>query len=328
MRGWLVEQKGSARFVDDLPEPELLPGEMVVQVEAAAANYADRLLIDGRHQIRPRRPFVAGLEAAGTVVASDADGFPVGARVTGLVEPGAGCWAERCRCSPDDMMLVPDGVDLVDAVAINLNAQTVWIGLHHRARLQPGETVVIHAAAGGVGTMAVQLAVAAGARVLATCSASKVDLPRRLGAELVVDNRAPDWHKALAEAAPRGVDVVIDPVGGELFERSLKLLRFEGRIISVGFTSGTIPSMAANYALVKNLSLIGVFWEPYASYRPAVIDRAAGAVFDLHRAGRLDSCVTVVDQFENALARVDAVAAGRTTGKTVLVWNHQRTGSR
>ena len=326
MHGWLVEEKGSARFVSDLPEPVLGPGELIVQVEAAAANYADRLLIDGKHQIRPRRPFVAGLEVAGTVVESDTPDHPVGSRVTGLVEPGSGGWAERCRCSPGDVMVVPEDLDPVDVVAINLNAQTIWIGLHHRARVQPGEIVLVHAAAGGVGTMAVQLAVAAGARVFASCSAPKMDLPRRLGAEIVVDNRSDDWHKVLAEAAPDGVDVVIDPVGGDVFERSLKLLRFEGRLVSIGFTSGVIPSMAANYALVKNLSLIGVFWEPYASHRPDLVERAAAEVFALHRAGRLDACVTVVDHIEDALHRVDDVAAGRTTGKTVLVWGDRRLG--
>jgi len=326
MRGWLVEEKGSARFVSDLPEPVLGTGELIVQVDAAAANFADRLLIDGKHQIRPRRPFVAGLEVAGTVIESDAVDHPVGSLVTGLVEPGSGCWAERCRCSPRDIMAVSPDLDPIDVVAINLNAQTVWIGLHHRAQVEPGEIVVVHAAAGGIGTMAVQLAVAAGARVFATCSATKMAVPRRLGAEVVVDNRSDDWHRLLAEAAPDGVDIVIDPVGGDLFERSLKLLRFEGRLVSVGFTSGVLPSMAANYALVKNLSLMGVFWEPYADHRRDVVDRAATEIFRLYRAEALDPCVTVIDHMENALTRVGDVAAGRTTGKTVLVWGDQRRG--
>ena len=172
--------------------------------------------------------------------------------------------------------------------------------------------------------MAVQLAVAAGARVFATCSAAKMAVPRKLGAEVVVDNRSDDGHSVLAEAAPKGVDVVIDPVGGDVFERSLKLLGFEGRLVSVGFTSGVIPSMAANYALVKNLSLMGVFWEPYAQHRRDIVERAAKEIFDLHRAGGLDACVTVVDHMENALRRVNDVAAGYTTGKTVLVWGDRR----
>jgi len=326
MRGWFVEEKGAARFTSDLADPALKAGEMIVQVEAAAANFADRLLIDGKHQIRPRRPFVAGLEVAGIVVESDAVDHPVGSLVAGLVEPGSGSWAERCRCSPRGVIAVPPALDLVDVVAINLNAQTAWISLHHRARVEPGEIVVVHAAAGGVGTMAVQLAVAAGARVFATCSATKMATPQRLGAEVVVDNRSDDWHKILAEAAPDGVDVVIDPVGGDVFERSLKLLRFEGRLVSVGFTSGVLSSMPANYALVKNLSLMGVFWEPYAEQRRDVVDRAARKIFDLHRGDALDACVTVVDHMESALRRVDDVAAGRTTGKTVLVWGDRRLG--
>jgi len=221
---------------------------------------------------------------------------------------------------------IPDGVDAVDAVAVNLNAQTVWLGLHHRSAVRPGEVVLVHAAAGGVGSMAVQLAVAAGARVIATCSATKMDLPRRLGAELVVDSRSDDWHHLVEEAAPDGIDIVLDPVGGQLFERSLKLLGFEGRLVTLGYASGTIPSMAANYALVKNLSLVGVFWEPYALHHRAIVEQAASDIFTLLRDGELDACVTVIDHFENGLARVDAVAAGETTGKTVLVWDDRRLG--
>ncbi len=320
VKGWLVRQKGIAEFVADLPEPELVGESMIVRVDAATANFADRLLIDGKHQIRPKRPFTAGLEAAGTVVESSSDRHPVGARVMGLVEPGVGSWAELCRCLPHNVISIPDGVDSVAGVAIHLNAETVWLALHHRARITAGEVVLVHAAAGGLGTMAIQLAVAAGATVLATCSAGKAAVPLRLGATAVVDNRADDWHDQVAEHAPDGVDIVVDPVGGDLFERSLKLLRFEGRLITLGFASGEIPSLPANYALVKNLSLIGVFWEPYAARRPSLVDQAAQEIFALHAAGRIDPCITVVDDISNAVDRVNDVAAGVTVGKTVLVW--------
>lgn len=320
MKGWLVRQKGTAEFVTNLPEPELVGESMIVQVDAAAANFADRLLIDGKHQIRPPRPFTAGLEVAGTVVESASDRHPVGSRVMGLVEPGVGSWAEVCRCLPHNVIRIPDGVDSVTALAIHLNAQTVWLGLHHRARIRSGDVVLVHAAAGGVGTMAVQLAAAAGATVIATCSAGKAALPLRLGATAVVDNRVADWHKQVAEHAPDGVDIVVDPVGGDLFEPSLKLLRFEGRLITLGFASGKVPSLAVSYALVKNLSLIGVFWEPYALRRPELIERAAKEIFALHAAGRIDPCVSVVDNISNAVDRVNDIAAGITVGKTVLVW--------
>ncbi|MDG1411319.1 MAG: NADPH:quinone oxidoreductase family protein [Acidimicrobiales bacterium] len=320
MKGWLVLHKGTAEFVNDLPEPQLDGESMVVQVEAAAANFADRLLIDGKHQIRPARPFTAGLEVAGTVVDSSSERHPVGSRVMGLVEPGVGSWAERCRCSPRNVIRIPDGVDAVTALAIHLNAETVWLGLHHRARIAAGDVVLVHAAAGGIGTMAVQLAVAAGANVFATCSAGKAEVPFRLGATAVVDNRAANWHRQIAAYAPGGVDIVVDPVGGDLFERSLKLLRFEGRLITLGFASGAVPSMPANYALVKNLSLIGVFWEPYAAHHPELVERAAREIFALHAEGRIDPCVTVVDDISNAVDRVNDVAAGATVGKTVLVW--------
>jgi len=320
MRGWIVRQKGVAEFVDDLAEPELVDDSMIVAVEAAPVNYADRLQIDGKHQIRPPRPFVAGLEGAGTVVESSCAHYPVGSRVMGLVALGVGSWAERCRFSPDNVVAVPDGVDIVTAAAIHLNAETVWLGLHHRAGVKAGDVVLVHAAAGGVGTMAVQLAAAAGATVIATCSVGKAHIPARLGASVVVDNRTTHWHKQVAEHAPDGVDIVVDPVGGQIFERSLKLLRFEGRLLTIGFASGEIPSLAANYALVKNLSLLGVFWEPYAAHRADLVVRAANEIFALHAAGDLDPCLSVVDDISNAVERVNDVAAGRTVGKTVLVW--------
>lgn len=321
MRGWLVVERGRAELGTDLAAPELDPDDRhssVVEVHAAAANFADRLMIDGRYQLRPAMPFVPGFELAGVVSATSSDRLRVGDRVAGVADPRHGSWAEVARADARHVTVLPDDVDWVAGVALHVNAQTAWFALHRTARLEPADTVLVHAAAGGVGSMAVQLALAHGCRVVGTASAAKLEVVRSLGAHLAVDNRSPDWPSKVRDEVG-AVDVVIDPVGDAVFAGSWKLLGFEGRYVSVGFTSGGVPSVPANQALVKNASLHGMYWTPYATARPELVARAAGEIFDLHRRGALDPCVTVTAPLEAALECVDRVAAGETIGKTVLV---------
>ena len=321
MRAWHVVARGRAVLVDDAPAPHLDPGDphaTLVAVHTAAANFADRLLIDGRYQLRPRPPFVPGFEVAGTVLATNSDRVRTGDRVVGTTHPQHGSWAEIAAADARHLTVSPDDVGWVDAVALHVNAQTAWFALHRAARLRPTDIVLVHAAAGGVGSMAVQLARVHGCRVVGTASAAKLAAVRGHGVELAIDNRAAGWPARVAEAVT-AVDVVVDPVGEAVFAGSWDLLAFEGRYVSVGFTSGGIPSLAADRALVKNASLHGLYWTPYAIARPDLVADAATAIFDLNRSGRIDAAVTVTAPLEAALACVDRVAAGATTGKTVLV---------
>lgn len=327
MRAWRVHQLGSAVLDDDVADLGLDPDDphaVIVRVEAAAANYADSLVIDGIYQERPPLPFTPGLEVAGVVTATNSDRFAEGDRVVGLTTAGAGSWGRYARCDARQLAALPVDVDAVAAIGIHVNAQTAWFALHRRGGVQSGETVLVHAAAGGVGTMAVQLALAAGCTVIATASAGKLELPRSLGAHHCLDNRAPDWAERVRQLTDgAGVDVVVDPVGGAVFSDSWRLLRFEGRLVTVGFTSGEVPSVRANHALVKNVTLHGLYWARYTFEAPDVVDAAAAEVFELHRDGRLDPCVTVVSPMDEALQRVHEVAAGATTGKSVLTWDEQ-----
>ena len=168
--------------------------------------------------------------------------------------------------------------------------------------------------------MAVQLAAAHRCCVIGTASSPKLDLVRRLGAGLALDNRDPDWPTALRSAVGDrgGVDVVIDPVGEAVFAASWKSLAFEGRYVAVGFASGSIPTVPANQALVRNVSLHGMYWTPYATRHPDLVRRAADHIFELWRADHLDPCITVRAPLREALDRVEAIHAGLTTGKTVL----------
>lgn len=320
MRAWRVVARGRAELALEVDPPELDrddPHDVVVEVHAAAANFADRLMIDGRYQLRPSLPFVPGFEVAGIVVASSSRRLPVGRRVVGTTRPEHGSWADVARADARHLTVLPDDIGWVDGVALHVNAQTSWFALHRAARVRPSDTVLVHAAAGGVGSMAVQLAVAHGCRVIGTASAGKLDVVRERGAVLAIDRRDASWPARVQDEVG-GVDVVIDPVGDAVFSGSWKLLGFEGRYVSVGFTSGAIPSLAANQALVKNASLHGVYWTPYATRRPDLVAAAAEDVFALHRAGRLDPCVTVVAPLEDAVQHVERVAAGTTTGKVVL----------
>lgn len=313
MKGWTVPEPGRAEWREDLPEPVAGDGEAVVEVLAAAPNFADQLMIDGRYQERPALPFTPGIEVVGTVAGSDRP-------MVGLTtHTGRGAWAERAVCRTGSLCPVPDGVDPLEALAVHVNAQTAWFALHRRGAIRPGEVVLVHAAAGGVGAMAVQLARVHGCRVLATSSAAKREVCLGLGAEAWFDNRDPDWRQAVLDQVGR-VDVVIDAVGGSVFTDSMRLLGFEGRIVTVGFVSGDHPSVAVNHVLVKNVAVLGLYWGRYVDERPDAVAAAAEEIFGHLAAGRIDPLITRRGSIREALAAVDAVAGGRTTGKTVLTW--------
>ncbi len=325
MKAWQVREHGTAVFVPDAPELELASADadgVVIEVEAAAANYADNLLIDGSYQERPALPFTPGMEVAGVVTESNSATLAAGDRVVGLCRFGVGPWAERAVADAAMLSKLPDPVSAIDAVGFYVNAQTSHLALHHRARVTPDDTVLVHAAAGGVGSMAVQLAVAAGCRVFATTSAAKRHIPIRLGATECFDNRDPAWvEQVKAATGGRGVDIVIDPVGGPVFDKSIRALAFEGRLVTVGFASGDVPLAKTNHLLVKNVSLIGFYWANYTTSRPELVRAASTELFDLHQAGRLDPMVTRVEPMEQALAAVRDIAAGNSSGKVVLVWD-------
>ena len=322
MRGWHVVARGEAEWRSDIIEPVLDPDDphhTIVEVRAAAANFADRLMIDGQYQLRPRRPFVPGFEAAGVVMATNDPHLGVGDRVAGVTDPQHGAWAERCAADARHLTVVPDELGWVDAVGLHTNGQTAWFALHHSAGVRAGETVLVHAAAGGVGSMAVQLARAAGCTVVGTASAGKLDRVVEIGAHHAVDNRRDDWPAEVRDTVGT-VDVVVDPVGEAVFDGSWKLLADEGRYVVVGFASGGVPSIPANHALVRNLSVHGMYWTPLATAHPDLVERAASEIFGLHAEGRLDPCVSVVDSIEQALERLADVTAGRVVGKSVLTW--------
>jgi NADPH2:quinone reductase len=329
MAAWQVVRYGdpaSALERVEVPVPQPGPGQVLVKVAACALNYPDTMLAAGTYQLRPDLPFTPGIELSGHVMALG-DGVAahaVGDRVLGTPALPHGALAEYALMPADTAYAAPDSLDDARAAALYVGYQTGWFGLHRRARLQPGETLLVHAATGGVGSAAVQLGLAAGARVVAVVGGpDKAEVARWLGADEVVDRLAAADLSAFVGAlkqacGPKGADVVYDPVGGDAFAASTKVVAFEGRIVVVGFTSGTIAQAATNHALVKNYGVLGLHWGLYQQHDPAAVQQAQREINDLVAAGLVDPWVSErigPEHVPDALARL---AAGRTTGRVVV----------
>jgi len=315
MRAWRVHELGDPddvlRLEDAVPDPEPGDGEVLVEVEAAALNFSDVLLCRGRYQERPPLPFVPGFEVAGRIAGT-------GERVVGLCRLPAGGLAQRTVLA--DPLPVPPTMSATDAAAMLVTYLTAHLALHRRAGLRPGETVLVHAGAGGVGSATIQLARAAGARVVATAGgADKVALCRELGADLALDYRETDFVDPVKDfTGGRGADVIVDPVGGDTFDRSRRAVAFEGRIVVAGFGGGRAADLPTNHALVKTYSVLGLNLGTYRTRAPDALAAAHADVLDQYARGTvrpLVSEVLTLEQVPEGLARLH----GRgTVGKLVV----------
>jgi NADPH2:quinone reductase len=320
---WTIPELGEPKDVlllGDVPEPSMRPGQVVIQVEAAALNFPDVLLARGHYQHQPRLPFVAGGEVAGRIVAAAENSpFSVGEPVMALTAGGG--FAERAAAWEGTVFpLGPVAWDWAEAAAFPASFQTAYAALHLRGALREGETVLIHAGAGGVGSAAIQLAVAAGARVIATARGpEKTQVCLGLGADMAFDLRAVDLREAVRAATDgAGVDVVVDPVGGSVAEASLRCLAFGGRLVLVGFASGPVPVLAANHVLVKNVSVVGLHWGLYAREQPGVVREVHQRLADLVTLGRVRPVVSGDFEWARLPALLQDLADGRTWGKVVV----------
>jgi NADPH:quinone reductase len=268
----------------------------------------------GMYQEKPPLPYTPGIELCGEIVET-------GQRVIGSPSRGPGAFAEYALMDTDNAWPVPDGMTDEKAASLYLTYQTGYVGLHRRANIQPGDWLLVHAGAGGVGTAAIQLGKAAGARVIATAGgARKTEICRELGADHVIDYTAEDFVPLVKEiTGGHGADIVYDPVGGDVFDKSRKCIAFEGRIVVVGFTSGRIPEAPANHLLVKNYSVVGLHWGLYRKMDPARIGMVHDELTKLVESGAVDPLVgetLPLDQAPQALAKL---ADRSTVGKVVLV---------
>ena len=298
--------------------------QVLIDVAAAAVNYPDILVIGGKYQVKPPLPFIPGKELAGTVVAvgSGVTKLKVGDRVCALLEYGA--FAERVVASSSLCLPVPDDISLHDAAGIGVAYQTAYFSIHHRGKIQPGESVIVTGPNGSVGLAIMQLSRAAGAKVIAIVShPGKAQFVRSNGANDVVvfnDGDNPDAFRENIRALTggKGADLLVDVVGGELFDACLRALAWEGRAVIAGFMSGKIPAIRANYLLVKNIAAIGVQWSDYRDRYPEEMARVQEIIFRLFKEGKLQFRRMGIYPFVDFPSAFAALTQRRTTGKVIL----------
>lgn len=323
MRAWQIQELGdpkTALRLVEVAKPEPGPGEVVVEVEAAALNFFDILLCRGEYQERPELPFTPGGEASGTIsAAGEGVEMEVGTRVAATPPLPNGAYAEKVAVPASSVFAVPESMPFESAAAMPITYQTVHVALHRRAGLREGETVLVHAGAGGVGSAAIQVARAAGARVFATAgSAEKVEICEKLGAEAAINYRDENFIEVVKEATDgKGADVIFDPVGGDVFDGSRRCVAFEGRILIVGFTGGRIAEAPTNHVLVKNYSVVGVHWGLYTRVMPELIRETHEALVELHEAGEIEPLIHSTVPFEELPEALDSLASRATYGKLV-----------
>ncbi|NUV67371.1 NADPH:quinone oxidoreductase family protein [Streptomyces sp. CAI-121] len=316
MQAWRVHRNGEPGEVMRLEEtdrPTPGDGQVLVEVRAANVNFPDALLCRGQYQVRPPLPFTPGLEVCGTTE----DGRRV---LANPVLPHGG-FADWIVADEAALLPAPDALDDAEAAALHVGYQTGWFGLHRRAHLQPGETLLVHAAAGGVGSAAVQLGKAAGAKVIGVVGGpDKAAVARELGCDLVIDRRSEDIVAAVKEATGgRGADVVYDPVGGDAYTKSTKCIAFEGRILLIGFASGVIPTPALNHALVKNYSVVGLHWGLYNTKDPAAVRACHEELAKLAEQGVVKPLISERVAMADTADAVQRVADGTSTGRIVVL---------
>ncbi len=323
MRALVVDavMEPSDVHVREWPMPEPGADQVLVRVEAAACNFSDVLLLQGRYQEKPAYPFILGREMAGVVVARGAHAktFAEGDRV--LAATGLGAFAEYVAIPERLAHPLPPSMSFTQGAALPIVYPTSYAALVDRAAVQPGEVVLVHAAAGGVGLAAVQIARALGARVIATAGdPEKLEIARRAGADVLIDYKREDFVEAVRAATDgAGADVIYDSVGGDTFDRSLRCIAWNGRLVVVGFASGRIPEVAANRIMLKNIAVTGIHWPAYAEHEPERVDAVFQALFELAERGAIDPFVSETHPLEQGSVALTALAQRRTVGKVVLV---------
>ncbi|GKY87276.1 NADPH:quinone oxidoreductase family protein [Sinisalibacter aestuarii] len=317
MKAYQIRAEGAAPRLDEVYPPRPGPGEVLVGIAAAGLNFADLLMVKGQYQKKPALPFTLGMEAAGTVIAlgPETEGPPPGTRVVavgghgGLAEMGV---FPAAGCTP-----IPDAMPFDHAAGFPIAYGTSHIGLARRARLKPGETLLVLGAAGGVGLTAVEIGKLMGARVIACArGADKLAICKAAGADHLIDSDSQDIREAVK--ALGGADVVYDPVGGDQFTAAMRATKPEGRILVVGFASGEVPQIPANHLLVKNIDVIGYWWGGYTGFNPAAIRESMGQLLAWYEAGQLSPHVSHRLPLERAGEAYDLLRSRASTGKVVV----------
>jgi NADPH2:quinone reductase len=305
----------------EMADPEPNPAQVVIDVRAIGCNFFDILMVGGKYQVRPTLPFAPGGEIAGTVraVGSAVRDLKPGDRVFALL--GWGGYASVAIAAADGVVRMPASMSFEHGAGFGIVYQTAYFALVYRAGLRAGETLLVHAAAGGVGLAAVQIGRALGARVLATAGSSeKLAVAREHGAQEAFDYSTPEWVEHVKRATGgRGADVIYDPVGGEIFDLSTKAIAFSGRLLVIGFASGKIPTIQVNRILLKNIAVVGLHWGAYRANDPQKIGEAMIELFALYEKGAVRPVISSVRALAEAAAALEEIASRKSVGKVLLV---------
>lgn len=306
--------------VEDTSSPHIKKYEVLLDVHAAGINFPDTLIIEGKYQFKPPFPFSPGGEAAGVIsaVGENVSHLNLGDRVMALT--GWGSCAEQIAVPAYNILPMPDAMDFTTAAAFSMTYGTAMHALKQRGALQAGETLLVLGASGGVGLAAIEIGKAMGARVIAAASsAEKLEVARQAGADELINYQDEDIRERLKTLTKgQGVDVIIDPVGGDLFETVFRSIAWNGRMLVIGFASGTIPSLPANLPLLKGAAVIGVFWGSFAQRQPQ--DNVANfqQLFAWFAEGKLKPLVSQTFALEDTAQAINTLAARKAVGKLVI----------
>ena len=322
MKIWRMHQESDPWVdlqLDEVDAPTPGEGQLAIDVEAVGVAFPNVLMAQGKYQMRMTPPFSPAESVVGRVAAlgDGVSGFAVGDRV--MTGDGAAL-AEQTVANAKRVFKAPESLTAGQATALLVNYPTTYFGLYERAQLQAGETVLITAAAGGVGTAAIDLAKAAGATVIAVAGGpEKLEVCKQVGADHLVDYRAtPDFVDEVRELSGGGVDVCYEVVGGDTFHHARRTMAWDGRLLIIGFAGGTIPDSPMNHALLKNYSIMGVHWGASIARDPSSMDRQQTALAELADAGKISPAMYTPFTFDQAKQAFDDLAHRKTTGKVVI----------
>ncbi len=322
MRALICENPGSEGRIElmEVPRPEPASCEVLLKINAAGVNFADTLMLAGRYQDTPEAPFAPGLEVSGEIVAlgEKVTGWSLGDRVLAFLDHGG--FAEYAVARVSDLHALPASVEDATAAALGITYGTAHGSLVWRAGLEPEEWLVVHGAAGGTGLASVEVGKALGARVIATAGGpEKLAVAAEHGADALIDYRKEDIRdRVKALTAGQGADVILDPVGGSVFEASLRSLAFEGRLLTLGFAGGSVPQAPANIVMVKNISVVGFYWGAYRRRAPNRVAEQMRTLLTWLVEGRLQPRVSNALPLEEGEEALNLLRTRKATGKVVI----------
>lgn len=305
---------------EETPEPKLKPYKVLIQIEATGLNFPDLLLMAGQYQAKPDFPFIPGGEVAGKIIAvgEKVKNFEVGQRVAAYC--GIGGLADVVAVAANKVVAIPDSMTAEEGAALIVAYGTAHLGLIHRVNLQKDEKILIHGAAGGVALAAVDIAQYLGAEIYATASTEeKLNLAKEYGAKHLINYKDENFSKIIKkQTSDRGIDVIFDPVGGEVLEKSLRVLAWEGRLLVIGFTSGKIAQAPSNLLLLKNASLVGLFWNKYPKMNPELFENSLKELVSWFEQGFIKPRVHQVFDKKDIIQAYNLFHTRKVMGKLVV----------